>query len=197
MKRTGKKILSLLLTLVMLLGLLPGMTLMAYAEGEEITSDIQLIATGIGCKDFDSEAYGDGDKKVYTVKEGVKVVFACLKGATRGPVTIYLNGTVVKEWPAGSVRNDGGSYRWTAKKDAKIDFSNLNEKIYLTQNYAVTFKPGDSTGDDQPLPAHRVMLTNTPRLFSVQIFRFRHCEPARTLVWQSVLPAASRNFCAR
>ena len=68
MRKKSIKILSLLLTLTLalVLGLVPGMT--AYAEGEDITSDITLIATSAGCRDFDNDKYyGDGDKKIYTI----------------------------------------------------------------------------------------------------------------------------------
>ncbi|MBR4346112.1 MAG: Ig domain-containing protein [Oscillospiraceae bacterium] len=132
--RTGKKLLSVLLTLAMVVGLMPRVGLTAYAAGEDITSNINIVVSG-SCNSEDHTVSSD-DEDEYTVKEGVVVTFKCSKWFTDA-VTIYLNGTAVATWPG----NDYNSkYVWTAKKDAKInwtDYSSHNANIYLTDTSTV------------------------------------------------------------
>ena len=95
-QKTGRKLLSFLLTLAMVIGLFPGMSLTAYAAGEDITSNITIRVSG-SCKSED-HTVSSYDKDEYTVKEGVVVTFSCGKWFTDA-VTIYLNGTAVATWP--------------------------------------------------------------------------------------------------
>ena len=134
MKHRGTKILSLLLSFVLLLSLLPGMSLTAYAAGEDITSNI-IIRVGTSCKD-DGHTVSSYVKDEYTVKEGVVVTFECKK-YFNDAVTIYLNGTAVATW---SGYDYDSKYVWTAKKDAKINwagYSQSSANIYLTETSTV------------------------------------------------------------
>ena len=134
MKQRGMKILAMLLTLAMVVGLFPGMNMTAYAAGEDITSNI-TIRVSSSCKsdDYTVSSY---DKGEYTVKEGVVVTFRCGKWFTDA-VTIYLNGTAVATWPGYDYNS---KYVWTAKKDAKINwagYSQSSANIYLTETSTV------------------------------------------------------------
>ena len=133
-KKLSRKVISYVLALVMVLstmtGIVPGMGLTAYAAGEDITSNITIIVSD-ACEDRDYTV-SSYDKGEYTVKEGVVVTFKCSKWWTEA-VTIYLNGTAVATW---SGRDYDSKYVWTAKKDAKINwtgYSQSSANIYLTE----------------------------------------------------------------
>ena len=129
-----KRLLGVLLGLAMVLGLMPGMSLTAYAAGEDITSNINIVVSG-SCNSEDHTVSSD-DEDEYTVKEGVVVTFKCSKWFTDA-VRIYLNGTAVATWPGYDYNSE---YRWTAKKDAKINWAGYRQSsanIYLTETSTV------------------------------------------------------------
>ena len=115
-------------------GLLGGAAITAYAAGEDITSNITITVSG-SCNDAEHTVSSD-DEDEYTVKEGVVVTFACKKWFNDA-VTIYLNGTAVATW---SGYDYNSKYVWTAKKDAKInwtEYSQSSANIYLTETSTV------------------------------------------------------------
>ncbi|GEM_PF-6496672 len=115
-------------------GLFGGAAITAYAAGEDITSNITITVSG-SCND-DEGTVSSYDKDEYTVKEGVVVTFKCKKWFNDA-VTIYLNGTAVATW---SGYDYNSKYVWTAKKDAKInwtEYSQSSANIYLTETSTV------------------------------------------------------------
>lgn len=147
MKHPKKTALALLLTLCLTLGLLPALSGTAYADGEDITSNI-TIKVSSACSS-DDMTVSSMVKNEYTVKEGVTITFECSKYWTEA-VTIYLNGTAVATW-AGSA-DYSSTYVWTAKKDAKINWAGYdqpNANIYLTEtdapSYTITLEPKNAS----------------------------------------------------
>ena len=128
--KLGRKLLSFLLALALVLGLLPGMSMKAYAAGEDITSNITIMVSD-SCQDMD-RTVDNYTKDEYTVKEGVVVTFQCSKWWS-DTATIYLNGTAVATWAGSDYRS---TYVWTAKKNAKLNWAGYGQgsaNIYLTE----------------------------------------------------------------
>ena len=122
-----QKIKFLLATIMMLVGV-------TATHAEDITSNI-TINVSVACDDDYGEVSSD-EKDEYTVKEGVVVTFRCQKSFEE-TVTIYLNGTAVATWSKDAF---GSKYVWTAKKDAKINWTGYNQysaNIYLTETSTV------------------------------------------------------------
>ena len=118
---TMREIKFLLATIMMLVGV-------TATHAEDITSNLYINLASYGYNSDDHTTVDSYIKSEYTVKEGVSVTF--YGGGTT--ITFYLNGTVVKTLSGYT------TYKWTAKKDAKINFADYEQnKIYLTETATV------------------------------------------------------------
>ena len=108
-----KRILSIALTLVMLLGMLPGMNLTAYAANN-LTIYIMDMLENMDDNEWGYQLY-DGD---VSIAEGTYVQINMGTWHT-GVMNIYMNGEVVYTKPSGSLYKDD-VYHFTAGPNCKI-----------------------------------------------------------------------------
>ena len=132
-----KRILSIALTLVMLLGMLPGMNLTAYAANN-LTIYIMDMLENMDDNEWGYQLY-DGD---VSIAEGTYVQINMGTWHT-GVMNIYMNGEVVYTKPSGSLYKDD-VYHFTAGPNCKIlgGYQNMfdwdgNPNVYITQDASV------------------------------------------------------------
>lgn len=132
-----KRILSIALTLVMLLGMLPGMNLTAYAANN-LTIYIMDELENMDDNEWGYQLY-DGD---VSIAEGTYVQINMGTWHT-GVMNIYMNGEVVYTKPSGSLYKDD-VYHFTAGPNCKIlgGYQNMfdwdgNPNVYITQDASV------------------------------------------------------------
>ena len=136
-RKLGRKLLSVLLALAMVVGLMPGMNLTAYAANN-LTIYIMDMLENMDDNEWGYQLY-DGD---VSIAEGTYVQINMGTWHT-GVMNIYMNGEVVYTKPSGSLYKDD-VYHFTAGPNCKIlgGYQNMfdwdgNPNVYITQDASV------------------------------------------------------------